>query len=110
MTIAFTKSNTLIFLSPFYLILDFFTACQEGRLFNTTFIIIINVSSIKEKGIIRCHPERMCLSRSRKLSGRGGIYSIHLSNPACGYEKARQHEMGQLARFANDYFFPFEGD
>jgi len=42
--------------------------------------------------------------------GRGGIYSIHLSNPACGYEKAHQHEMRQLARFANDHFSSFKGD
>jgi len=28
----------------------------------TFYDILTNVSSIKEIGIIRCHPERMCLS------------------------------------------------
>jgi len=45
-----------------------------------------------------------------KTFGAGGIYSIHLSNSACGYEKAHQHIMGQLARFANDHIFPFKRD
>jgi len=35
MTIMLITSNDLIFLSPFELILDFFTACQEGILIKT---------------------------------------------------------------------------
>jgi len=39
----------------------FSLSCVEGKkLAQHTYC---NMSSIKEKGIIRCHPERMCLSR-----------------------------------------------